>query len=45
MAFAPASNDGYKSILDSLTTAVLVLEENLRIRYLNPSAESLILAW
>jgi two-component system nitrogen regulation sensor histidine kinase GlnL len=41
MAFAPASNDGYKSILDSLTTAVLVLEENLRIRYLNPSAESL----
>ncbi|SFN42067.1 nitrogen regulation protein NR(II) [Marinobacter pelagius] len=41
MAFAPATNDGYKSILDSLTTAVLVLEDNLRIRYLNPAAESL----
>lgn len=41
MAFAPATNDGYKSILDSLTTAVLVLEDNLKIRYLNPAAESL----
>jgi len=42
MAFAPATNDGYKSILDSLTTAVLVLEDNLKIRYLNPAAESLL---
>jgi len=41
MALAPAPNDGYKSILDSLTTAVLVLEDKLRIRYLNPAAESL----
>ncbi|MGF2736639.1 nitrogen regulation protein NR(II) [Marinobacter sp. DUT-1] len=41
MAFAPATNDGYKSILDSLTTAVLVLEDSLKIRYLNPAAESL----
>lgn len=41
MAFAPATTDGYKSILDSLSTAVLVLEENLKIRYLNPAAESL----
>ncbi len=32
---------GYKSILDSLTTAVLVLREGLRVQYLNPAAESL----
>ena len=32
---------GYKSILDSLTTAVLVLRDGLRIQYLNPAAESL----
>ncbi|MFO7530455.1 MAG: nitrogen regulation protein NR(II) [Marinobacter sp.] len=41
MAFAFAKNDGYKIILDSLTTAVLVLEDDLKIRYLNPAAESL----
>ena len=32
---------GYKSILDSLTTAVLVLSDGLRVQYLNPAAESL----
>jgi len=31
----------YKSILDSLTTAILVLGEGLRVQYLNPAAESL----
>jgi len=31
----------YKNILDSLTTAVLVLTEGLRVQYLNPAAESL----
>ncbi|MDL0433317.1 nitrogen regulation protein NR(II) [Marinobacter sp. TBZ242] len=32
---------GYKSILDSLTTAVIVLKDGLQIQYLNPAAESL----
>ncbi|WP_284709137.1 nitrogen regulation protein NR(II) [Marinobacter sediminum] len=41
MALPSASVSGYKSILDSLTTAVLVLEDSLKIRYLNPAAESL----
>ncbi|KEF29792.1 MAG: nitrogen regulation protein NR(II) [Gammaproteobacteria bacterium] len=41
MPLPKAYSNGYKSILDSLTTAVLVLEDNLNIRYLNPSAESL----
>lgn len=41
MALPSAHQTGYKSILDSLTTAVLVLEDNLSIRYLNPAAESL----
>mgnify|MGYP005850720085 CR=1 FL=1 len=31
----------YKSILDSLTTAILVLREDLCVEYLNPAAESL----
>ena len=31
----------YKNILDSLTTAVLVLGDGLTIKYLNPAAESL----
>ena len=31
----------YKNILDSLTTAVLVLKDGLRVEYLNPAAESL----
>jgi two-component system nitrogen regulation sensor histidine kinase GlnL len=31
----------YKSILDSLTTAVLLLDNSLTIRYLNPAAENL----
>lgn len=35
------ANNGYKSILDSLTTGVLVVGDNLDIRYLNPAAESL----
>ena len=38
----PATPDsGYKSILDSLTTSLLVLGEDLTIRYLNPAAENL----
>ncbi|WP_291829610.1 nitrogen regulation protein NR(II) [Marinobacter sp.] len=43
MSFQPSSTlgSGYKSILDSLTTAVLVLGNDLTIRYLNPAAESL----
>ncbi len=41
MALSSANAIGYKSMLDSLTTAVLVLEDDLRIRYLNPAAESL----
>ncbi len=41
MALPTASSNGYKSILDSLTTAVLVLEDSLKIRYFNPAAESL----
>ncbi|WP_372965585.1 nitrogen regulation protein NR(II) [Marinobacter sp.] len=43
MSFRPSSTleTGYKSILDSLTTAVLVLGEDLTIRYLNPAAENL----
>ncbi|HLV77819.1 MAG TPA: nitrogen regulation protein NR(II) [Marinobacter sp.] len=32
---------GYRSILDSLTIAILVLGDDLTIRYLNPAAESL----
>jgi two-component system nitrogen regulation sensor histidine kinase GlnL len=31
----------YKNILDSLTTAILVLGNGLRVQYLNPAAESL----
>lgn len=31
----------YKNILDSLTMAVLVLNDGLRVQYLNPAAESL----
>ena len=38
---ATISGSSYKSILDSLTTAVLVLGDDLAIRYLNPAAESL----
>jgi len=38
---APATSNGYKSILDSLTTAVIVLGDSLAITYLNPAAESL----
>ncbi|QSP96040.1 nitrogen regulation protein NR(II) [Marinobacter salinisoli] len=41
MALSKASTSSYKSILDSLSTAVLVLGENLRVRYFNPAAESL----
>jgi len=38
----PATPDsGYKSILDSLSTSLLVLGEDLTIRYLNPAAENL----
>ena len=31
----------YKNILDSLTAAILVLKDGLRVEYLNPAAESL----
>ncbi|HLT14640.1 MAG TPA: nitrogen regulation protein NR(II) [Marinobacter sp.] len=43
MSFQPSTTleTGYKSILDSLTTAVLVLGDDLTIRYLNPAAENL----
>ncbi len=37
-----ATSAGYKHILDNLTTAVLVLTPELRVRYLNPAAESLL---
>ncbi|WP_404368117.1 nitrogen regulation protein NR(II) [Marinobacter sp.] len=37
-----ATPAGYKHILDNLTTAVLVLSGDLKVRYLNPSAESLL---
>lgn len=33
-----------KSLLDNLTTAVLLLDEQLRVRYLNPAAEHLLAA-
>ena len=32
----------YKTILDSLTTAVIVVDNDLRVDYLNPAAESLL---
>lgn len=32
----------YKTILDSLTTSVLIVDSNLGIRYLNPAAENLL---
>lgn len=32
----------YKSILDSLTTAVILVDRSLRIDYLNPAAESML---
>jgi two-component system nitrogen regulation sensor histidine kinase GlnL len=37
-----ATPAGYKSILDNLTTAVLVLSPDLSVQYLNPAAESLL---
>ncbi|WP_100641194.1 nitrogen regulation protein NR(II) [Marinobacter salexigens] len=41
MEHSPASDSRYKSMLDNLTTAVVVLERNLSIHYLNPAAENL----
>ncbi len=41
MAASEIKTNGYKNILDSLTTAILVLGNGLRIEYLNPAAESL----
>ena len=41
MANSSADANRYKGMLDSLTTAVLVLESDLIIRYMNPAAESL----
>src|SRR5690554_4076679 len=32
----------YKGILDNLTTAVIVVDRDLRIAYLNPAAESML---
>lgn len=37
----PAATD-YKALLDSLTTAVLIVERNLCVHYLNPAAEVLL---
>lgn len=37
----PAATD-YKIILDSLTTAVLIVDSKLAVRYLNPAAENLL---
>jgi two-component system nitrogen regulation sensor histidine kinase GlnL len=36
-----AESAEYKNILDSLTAAILVLKDGLRVEYLNPAAESL----
>ncbi|HDZ36732.1 MAG TPA: nitrogen regulation protein NR(II) [Marinobacter sp.] len=41
MANSSANANAHKSMLDNLTTAVLVLESDLIIRYLNPAAENL----
>src|SRR5690554_4131087 len=41
MEYLPASANQFKNMLDSLSTAVVVLERNLTIRYLNPAAENL----
>ncbi|MBZ2170189.1 MULTISPECIES: nitrogen regulation protein NR(II) [Marinobacter] len=41
MALSKPITPSYKSILDSLSTAVLVLGDYLKIRYFNPAAESL----
>lgn len=42
MANPPASTDQYKSMLDNLTSAVLVLASDLTVHYLNPAAENLL---
>lgn len=42
MGFTQVSADEYKTILDTLATAVVVLDENLRVAHLNAAAESLI---
>ena len=42
MAHSLANANRYKNMLDNLTTAIVVLEKNLAIRYLNPTAESLL---
>ncbi len=42
MAHSLANANRYKNMLDNLTTAIVVLEKNLAIRYLNPAAESLL---
>ncbi|WP_336368427.1 nitrogen regulation protein NR(II) [Marinobacter sp. C2H3] len=41
MGSLPANAHNDRGILDSLTTAVLVLGDRLRVEYLNPAAESL----
>ncbi|WP_309045820.1 nitrogen regulation protein NR(II) [Marinobacter sediminicola] len=41
MEHLPASANQFKNMLDNLSTAVIVLERNLTIRYLNPAAENL----
>lgn len=41
MAHPSANTNSYKNMLDNLTTAVVVLGDNLIIRYLNPAAENL----
>jgi two-component system nitrogen regulation sensor histidine kinase GlnL len=42
MANAPNPVTGYPQIVDSLSTALLVMDHNLLIRYMNPAAENLL---
>lgn len=37
-----ASSQSYKRLLDTLSTSILVLDENLRLKYINLAAESLL---
>lgn len=37
-----SSNNSYKRLLDTLATAILVLDQNLRLQYINLAAETLL---
>lgn len=37
-----SSNNSYKRLLDTLATSILVLDENLRLQYINLAAETLL---